>query len=115
MNVFKFLSATLLTGICLFSGCKKEKSIVPENPSVVEITVSSSKGELLGNETVRMYDETSYESFKKNHSTKPLLEITTDSNGMARFTLESNLWFQSTKSREFMFVVLKAFDTDNYQ
>lgn len=115
MNVFKFLSATLLASICLFSGCKKEKSIVPENPSVVEITVSSSKGELLRNETVRMYDETSYESFKKNHSTKPLLEITTDSNGVARFTLESNLWFQSTKSREFMFVVLKAFDTDNYQ
>ena len=48
MNVFKFLSATLLAGICLFSGCKKEKSIVPENPSVVEITVSNSKGELLG-------------------------------------------------------------------
>jgi hypothetical protein len=115
MNVFKFLSATLLAGICLFSGCKKEKSIVPENPSVVEITVSNSQGELLGSETVRMYDETSYESFKKNHSTKPLLEITTDSNGMARFTLESNLWFQNTKSREFMFVVLKAFDTDNYQ
>ena len=112
---FKFLSATLLASICLFSGCKKEKSIVPENPSVVEITVSSSKGELLRNETVRMYDETSYESFKKNHSTKPLLEITTDSNGMARFTMESNLWFQNTKSREFMFVVLKAFDTDNYQ
>ena len=42
MNVFKFLSATLLAGICLFSGCKKEKSIVPENPSVVEITVSNS-------------------------------------------------------------------------
>lgn len=115
MNVFKFLSATLLAGTCLFSGCKKEKSIVPENPSVVEITISNSEGEVLENETVRMYDETSYESFKKNHSTKPLLEITTDSNGVARFTLESNLWFQSTKSREFMFVVLKAFNTDNYQ
>lgn len=25
MNVFKFLSATLLAGICLFSGCKKKK------------------------------------------------------------------------------------------
>ncbi len=85
MNVFKFLSATLLAGTCLFSGCKKEKSIVPENPSVVEITVSNSEGEVLENETVRMYDETSYESFKKNHSTKPLLEITTDSNGVARF------------------------------
>ena len=34
MNVFKFLSATLPAGTCLFSGCKKEKSIVPENPSV---------------------------------------------------------------------------------
>ena len=55
MNVFKFLSATLLAGTCLFSSCKKEKSIVPENPSVVEITVSNSKGELLGSETVRMY------------------------------------------------------------
>ena len=41
MNVFKFLSATLLASICLFSGFKKEKSIVPENPSVVEITVSN--------------------------------------------------------------------------
>ncbi len=65
MNVFKFLSATLLAGTCLFSSCKKEKSIVPENPSVVEITVSSSKGELLGNETVRMYDETSYKAPSK--------------------------------------------------
>lgn len=51
MNVFKFLSATLLAGICLFSGCKKEKSIVPENPSVVEITVSNSEGEVLENES----------------------------------------------------------------
>lgn len=65
MNVFKFLSATLLASTCLFSGCKKEKSIVPENPSVVEITVSSSKGELLRNETVRMYDETSYKAPSK--------------------------------------------------
>lgn len=68
MNVFIFLSATLLAGTCLFSGCKKEKSIVPENPSVVEITVNNSEGEVLENETVRMYDETSYESFKKKHA-----------------------------------------------
>lgn len=115
MNAFKILSATLLLGICFLSGCKKEKSIVPENPSVVEITVSNSKGELLEHETVRMYDESTYEAFKKDHSTKPLLEITTGPEGIAKFILENSLWFSGAKSREFMFVVLKAFDTDNYQ
>lgn len=115
MNAFKILSATLLLGICFLSGCKKEKSIVPENPSVVEITVSNSKGELLENETVRMYDESTYEAFKKDHSTKPLLEITTGPEGTAKLILENSLWFSGVKSREFMFVVLKSLDADNYQ
>lgn len=41
-----------------------------DNSSIVEITVCNSKGELLENQLVKMYDEAAYEAFKENRLPK---------------------------------------------
>lgn len=115
MNMFKILSVALL-GICvLLFGCKKEKFSVNDNSSIVEITVCNSKGELLENQLVKMYDEAAYEAFKEKQTTKALCEVMTDKNGKAVFVLERQKWFAGAKSRELMFVVLDALDATNYE
>lgn len=114
MNMFKILSVALLSVCILFLSCKKE-SLVNNVPSVVEITVCTSNGELLVNQPVRMYDEVTYEAFKKDHTVKALLEIVTDQNGIASFVLENKQWFSGKNSRELMFVVLDAANLDNYE
>ena len=98
----------------LFGGCKKENPSVNSDSSIVEITVCTSKGELLENQVVRMYDEATYEAFKENHTTKALCELTTDKSGKVSFILENKKWFSGVSSREFMFVVLDAIDAGNY-
>lgn len=114
MNMCKILSVALL-GICvLLFGCKKERLSENDNSSIVEITVCNSKGELLENQLVKMYDEATYETFKEKQTTKALCEVMTDKNGKATFVLERQKWFAGTKSRELMFVVLDALDAANY-
>lgn len=114
MDMFKFLSFILLGMCLLFGGCKKENPSVNSDSSIVEITVCTSKGELLENQVVRMYDEATYEAFKENHTTKALCELTTDKSGKVSFILENKKWFSGVSSREFMFVVLDAIDAGNY-
>lgn len=115
MNMCKILSVALL-GICvLLFGCKKEKLSVNDNASIVEITVCNSKGELLENQLVKMYDEAAYEAFKEKQTTKALCEVMTDKNGKAVFVLERQKWFAGAKSRELMFVVLDGVDATNYE
>ncbi len=87
MDMFKFLSFILLGMCLLFGGCKKENPSVNSDSSIVEITVCTSKGELLENQVVRMYDEATYEAFKENHTTKALCELTTDKSGKVSFIL----------------------------
>lgn len=93
MDMFKFLSFILLGMCLLFGGCKKENPSVNSDSSIVEITVCTSKGELLENQVVRMYDEATYEAFKENHTTKALCELTTDKSGKVSFILENKKWF----------------------
>lgn len=115
MNMFKFLSFILLSVCLLFGGCKKENPSVNSDSSIVEITVCNSKGELLENQVVKMYDEATYEIFKENHTTKALWELTTDKNGKVNFILENKKWFSGISSRELMFVVLDAVNAGNYK
>lgn len=113
--MFKFLSVALL-GICmLFLSCKKERLSMNNGSSIVEVTVCNLKGEPLENQLVRMYDDVTYEAFKKNQTVKALLEMTTDKEGKANFILENQRWFAGGNSKELMFVVLESLDTDNYE
>lgn len=115
MNMLKILSVALL-GICVFfCSCKKEKLSVNNDPSVVDITVCNSKGENLENIIVKMYDETIYEAFKEEQTTKALCEVVTDKNGKATFILDRQKWFAGTQSRELMFVVMETLNATNYE
>lgn len=83
--------------------------------SMVEITVCNLKGEPLENQLVKMYDDVTYEAFKKDQTVKALLEMTTNQEGKANFILENQRWFAGGNSKELMFVVLNMRDVSNYE
>lgn len=107
------LFAFILLGIVLFSSCRKSKD-TPANASIVRVMVSNSKGEVLKNTIVRMYDPVSFEAFKKDPTTAALWGVATSDKGIATFELQPEQWFKTGKTVELYFVVAEVLDKDNF-
>lgn len=106
-----FIPLFILISLCLASCSKDEDS--REDAKVI-VTVVSDTGERLPDELVQMFDEKTYEEFKKDNRTLPTAHALTDSNGVITFTFSYDEWFKSSKDRFFTFAVQYGAGTENY-
>ncbi|UVV77495.1 Ig-like domain-containing protein [Bacteroides fragilis] len=74
-----------------------------KNDAQVTVTVVSADGKPLPNEIVQMFDEKTYEEFKKDNRTTPTAYALTNSTGVATFIFTYDKWFESNKDRFFHF------------
>jgi len=116
MNRTVLLFLALTSIVLNFVSCKKEGPGSKDNPYTnIEITVENEKGEKIDGQYVKMFDENSYELFKKDHFTRATAESMTNKDGIATFTLENSKWFNNNSSIELMFVVVEHIDNNNYR
>ena len=66
-----------------------------KNDAQVTVTVVSADGKPLPNEIVQMFDEKTYEEFKKDNRTTPTAYALTNSTGVATFIFTYDKWFES--------------------
>jgi hypothetical protein len=64
---------------------------------------------------VQMFDEKTYEEFKKDNRTTPTAYALTNSTGVATFIFTYDKWFESNKDRFFTFAVQYGSGTENYE
>ena len=86
-----------------------------KNDAQVTVTVVSADGKPLPNEIVQMFDEKTYEEFKKDNRTTPTAYVLTNSTGVATFIFTYDKWFESNKDRFFTFAVKYGSSTENYE
>ncbi|WP_149245107.1 Ig-like domain-containing protein [Bacteroides fragilis] len=86
-----------------------------KNDAQVTVTVVSADGKPLPNEIVQMFDEKTYEEFKKDNRTTPTAYALTNSTGVATFIFTYDKWFESNKDRFFTFAVQYGSCTENYE
>ena len=86
-----------------------------KNDAQVTVTVVSADGKPLPNEIVQMFDEKTYEEFKKDNRTTPTAYVLTNSTGVATFIFTYDKWFESNKDRFFTFAVQYGSGTENYE
>ncbi|MFS2981810.1 hypothetical protein [Bacteroides fragilis] len=86
-----------------------------KNDAQVTVTVVSADGKPLPNEIVQMFDEKTYEEFKKDNRTTPTAYALTNSTGVATFIFTYGKWFESNKDRFFTFAVQYGSGTENYE
>lgn len=86
-----------------------------KNDAQVTVTVVSADGKPLSNEIVQMFDEKTYEEFKKDNRTTPTAYALTNSTGVATFIFTYDKWFESNKDRFFTFAVQYGSGTENYE
>ena len=84
-----------------------------KNDAQVTVTVVSADGKPLPNEIVQMFDEKTYEEFKKDNRTTPTAYALTNSTGVATFIFTYDKWFESNKDRFFTFAVQYGSGTEN--
>lgn len=103
----------LLSVILLVVACEKGSSKTGE--AKVVVTVFDEKGKIVTDIPVKMYNEKDYEAFKKNNLAAPTEMTTTDSKGLATFTLPQEIWFATQKQRFLTFVVQEGGGPNNYE
>lgn len=108
-NVFYLLTLTILT----FTSCSSDDD--NKGDTQVLVTVVSSDNKPLSNEIVQMFDEKTYEEFKKDNRTTPTAYVLTNSKGVATFIFTHDEWFGSSKDRFFTFAVQYGSGTENYE
>lgn len=86
-----------------------------KNDTQVLVTVISADDKPLSNEIVQMFDEKTYEEFKKDNRTTPTAYALTNSKGVATFIFTYDEWFESSKDRFFTFAVQYGSGTENYE
>ena len=86
-----------------------------KNDAQVTVTVVSADGKPLPNEIVQMFDEKTYEEFKKDNRTTPTAYALTNSTGVATFIFTYDKWFESNKDRFFTFAVHYGSGPENYE
>ena len=86
-----------------------------KNDAQVTVTVVSADGKPLPNEIVHMFDEKTYEEFKKDYRTTPTANALTNSTGVATFIFTYDKWFESNKDRFFTFAVQYGSGTENFE
>lgn len=86
-----------------------------KNDAQVTVTVVSADSKPLPNEIVQMFDEKTYEEFKKDNRTTPTAYALTNSTGVATFIFTYDKWFESNKDRFFTFAVQYGSGTENYE
>lgn len=112
----KILNYTLLLFfVSILSACNSKEKVSNQTETIIEITVKNQKGEKITGELVQMYDKRTYDIFKDNPTLKGKLQALTNSQGKAIFKLKKDEWFYKVKEAEFMFVVMKTHNPDNYQ
>ncbi|ADV43440.1 hypothetical protein [Bacteroides helcogenes] len=112
MNLQKtFLPVLMLISLC-FTSCSNDDD--NRDDAKVMVTVVSAAGERLSGEIVRMFDEKTYEAYKRDNRTDPTAYVLTDSNGMATFVFSYDEWFKSNRDRFFTFAVQYGSGSENY-
>ena len=86
-----------------------------KNDAQVTVTVVSADGKPLPNEIVQMFDEKTYEEFKKDNRTTPTAYALTNSTGVATFIFTYDKWFEPNKDRFFTFAAQYGSGTENYE
>ena len=64
---------------------------------------------------VKMYDEATYSLFEKDNTVQPNLTEDTNTDGVATFNLNYNIWLGQPEGKVFMFVVQFGQGTVNHQ
>ena len=112
MNLQKSIYSLFILISLLFVSCNSDDD--NKGDTRVLVTVVSATGERLPDEIVQMFDERTYEEFKKDNRTAPITYTATNSSGVATFVFPYDEWFQSGKDRFFTFVVQYGSGTENY-
>lgn len=112
MNLQKTIVPLFIFISLLFASCSNDDD--NKDNTQIFVTVVSATGERLPNEIVQMFDEKTYEEFKKDNLTDPTTYALTNSNGVAAFVFTYDEWFKSNKDRFFTFVVQYGGGTENY-
>ena len=86
-----------------------------KNDAQVTVTVVSADGKPLPNEIVQMFDEKTYEEFKKDNRTTPTAYALTNSTGVATFIFTYDKWFESNKDRFFTIAVEYGSGAEAYE
>ena len=97
----------------MFTSCSSDDE--NKNDTQVLVTVISADDKPLSNEIVQMFDEKTYEEFKKDNRTTPTADALTNSKGVATFIFTYDEWFESSKDRFFIFAVQYGSGTENYE
>ena len=113
MNLQKTIYPLFILISLLFASCSSDDD--NKSSAQVSVTVVSATGERLPNEIVQMFDEKTYEEFKKDNRTNPTAYTATNSSGVATFVFPYDEWFASSKDRFFTFVVQYGSGTENYE
>ncbi len=100
--------------LLLLGGCEKEKPAAQGDAHVV-VTVTNDDGSPAVGERVKMYDEATYATFRKNNLTVPNDMKITDAKGVVSFDFRSDVWFVAQSSRHPMFVVQHGGGADNFE
>lgn len=81
----------------------------------VRVKVVNKDGEKISGIKVKMYDEATYPLFEKDNTVQPNLTEDTNTDGIATFNLNYNIWIGQPEGKVFMFVVQFGQGTVNYQ
>lgn len=71
----------------------------------VRVKVVNKDGEKISGIKVKMYDEATYPLFEKDNTVQPNLTEDTNTDGIATFNLNYNIWIGQPEGKVFMFVV----------
>ena len=112
MNFQKTILPLFIFISLLFVSCSDDDNSKADTQ--VSVVVVSATGERLPNELVQMFDEKTYEEFKKDNLTDPTTYALTNSNGVATFMFSYDEWFKSSEDRFFTFVIQYGGGTENY-
>ena len=81
----------------------------------VRVKVVNKDGEKISGIKVKMYDEATYSLFEKDNTVQPNLTEDTNTDGVATFNLNYNIWLGQPEGKVFMFVVQFGQGTVNHQ
>ena len=113
MNLQKTIYPLFLLISLLFASCSSDDDDSKDDARVSVVVVSAT-GERLPDEIVQMFDEKTYEEFKKDNRTEPIAYSITNSEGVSTFVFSYDEWFKTSRDRFFTFVVQYGSGTENY-
>lgn len=104
-----------MTALWLGSCQKDNANRQSQADAQVRVRVVNNDGEKISGIKVKMYDQATYPLFEKDNTVQPNLAENTNTDGVATFNLDYDIWFGQPEGKVFMFVVQFGQGTVNYQ